>query len=433
MKKVKFLKALIALGVVAACGSTLAACSSSSDASGNASAGSGAVAATVNGVEILESEITDQVQAARTSYDLEDEEAWAKFLIDSSTTPEDVRKSIIDSRVDQELMKTGIQDMGLTVEDSEIDSYVESMRANFDSDEKWAEALEQAGFTEDSYRENIKDSLLQQKLNEHFENEAKVEDSDVLESANSIASYYDGAKRSSYILFAVDDSEDEQAMTSAKERAQAVLDEINAGADFAEKAKEASEDEATAANGGDAGWDVNNYISEEYANALDELEEGKVSGLVESEKGVYIIKCNEIFAAPEKITKLDQLPQEFRESVEQMAKSNKVQSDHDAWLKGLRDAADIVINDMPADVPYNVDLTAYQSSSDEAADTADGEDVDADGEADSAASADAEDAGEEGEEIVVEEESESSASAEDVLSEEDVELEPVGSDEAKSK
>ena len=433
MKKVKFLKALIALGVVAACGSMLAACSNSSDASGSASAGSGAVAATVNGIEILESDITDQVQAARTSYGLEEEEAWAKFLIDSSTTPEDVRKGIIDSRVDQELMKTGIQDMGLTVEDSEIDSYVESMRANFDSDEKWAEALEQAGFTEDAYRESIKNSLLQQKLNEHFENEAKVEDSDVLESASSIASYYDGAKRSSYILFAVDDSEDEQAMASAKERAQAVLDEINAGADFAEKAKANSEDEATAANGGDAGWDVNNYINEEYANALDELEEGKVSGLVETENGVYIIKCTEIFAAPEKLTKLDQLPQEFRDSVEQMAKSNKVQSDYDAWLKGLRDAADIVINDMPADAPYNVDLTAYQSSSEEAADTADGEDADADGEADPDASADAEGAGEDGEEIVIEEEGESPASAEDALSEEEVELEPVGSDEAKSK
>ena len=429
MKKVKYLKALIALGVVAACGCVLASCSSGSDASGSESAKSGAVAATVNGIEVFENEITDQVQAARQSYDLEDEEAWAKYLIDINTTPEDVRKGIIDARVDQELIKAGIQEMGLTVEDSEIDSYVESMRGNFDSDEAWADALEQAGFTEDSYRENIKDSLLQQKLNEHFEDEAKVEDKDMIESANSIASYYDGAKRSSYILFNVNDSGDEQAIADAKARAQAVLDEINAGADFAEKAKASSEDEATAANGGDAGWDVNNYIGEEYSTALDELTEGQVSDLVESDNGVYIIKCTEVFVAPEKLTKLDQLPQEFRESIEQMAKSTKVQNDYDAWLTGLRDAADIVINDMPADVPYNVDLSAYQTESGEAADTADGEDLDADGEADSDAAAE----GEEAEDVVVEEVDDASADAEEALAEEDVELEPVEEDEAKKQ
>lgn len=425
MKKAKYLKALIALGVVAACGCVLAACSGGSDASGSASAESGAVAATVNGEEILESEITDQVLAVRQSYDLEDDEAWARFLVDSNTTPEDVRKSIIDSLVDQKLVKVGIEDLGLSVEDSEIDSYVDSMRGNFDSDEAWAEALEQAGFTEDSYRENIKDSLLQQKLNEHFEEEAKVEDKDLIDSANSVASYYDGAKRSSYILFGVDDSEDEQAVADAKARAQATLDEINAGADFAEKAKESSEDEATAANGGDAGWDVNNYIGEEYAAALDELSEGQISDLVESDSGVYIIKCTEVFVAPEKLTKLDQLPEEFRSSIEQMAKSTKVQSDYNDWLQGLRDAADIVINDMPADAPYNVDLSAYQSESGEAADTADGEDLDADGETDSDdADADADADGEEEEEIIVEE-ADDAADAEEALTEEDVELEQV--------
>ena len=424
MKKVKFLKALIALGIVAACGCVLTACSGGSDAASGANAGSGAVAATVNDVEIFESEITDQVQAARQSYGLEEEEAWAKFLIDSATTPETIRKDMVDSRVNQELVKVGVQELNLSVEDSEIDSYVESMRSNFDSDEAWADALKQAGFTEESYRENIKESLLQQKLNEHFESEAKVEDADVLESASTVASYYDGAKRSSYILFAIEDAGDDQAKADAKARAQAVLDKINAGADFAEMAKENSDNEETAAKGGDAGWDTNNYIGEEFSAALDELDEGKVSDLVETDDGIYIIKCTEVFVAPEKVTKLDQLPEVCRESIEQMAKSNKVQSNYDAWLEGLRKAANIVINDMPADVPYNVDLTAYQSASSEAADTADGE-------ADSDAAADAE--SEEAEEIEIEEVDEASADAADVLTEEDVELEEVEKSSEASK
>ena len=56
---------------------------------------------------------------------------------------------------------------------------------------------------------------------------------------------YDGAKRSSHILF---DSGDE---ATARE----VLDKLNAGElDFAEAAKEYSKD-GSASDGGDVGWD----------------------------------------------------------------------------------------------------------------------------------------------------------------------------------
>ena len=38
---------------------------------------------------------------------------------------------------------------------SEVDSYVDKMKSNYDSDEKWQSALEQAGMTEDEYRSEI--------------------------------------------------------------------------------------------------------------------------------------------------------------------------------------------------------------------------------------------------------------------------------------
>ena len=44
---------------------------------------------------------------------------------------------------------------GVTVGSTEVDSYVDKMKSNDDSDEKWQSALEQAGMTEDGYRSEI--------------------------------------------------------------------------------------------------------------------------------------------------------------------------------------------------------------------------------------------------------------------------------------
>lgn len=354
MSKTKFLKAIVAAGVVAACMFGLAACQG-----GGSSAGG--TAATVNGTAISEDEVTNTIQTVRTQSGLEDEDAWGEFLASNAMTPESVREQIIDSLVDQQLVIQGAAELGVTVDSTEVDTYVESMKANFDSDEAWEQALSEAGFTEESYRESIENSLLQQAIGTYFEDNAEVADEDILESAKTYASYYDGAKRSSHILFKVDDTTDEAAMQAAREQAQQVLDQINGGLDFAEAAKQYSDD-SSAENGGDVGWDRLTTFVTAYQEALDGLEVDQVSDLVETEYGIHIIKCTEVFTAPEEVTSLDQIPEDFRDTITSMASSVKSNSDYTAWLDELRESADIVINDMPANVPYNVDMSKYETS-----------------------------------------------------------------------
>lgn len=380
MRMANFLKTMLAICVVAACACFLAACS------GSGSTG-GAAAATVNGNAISEEEVTETVQNVRAQSGIEEDDAWGEFLVANDMTPESVREQIIDSLVDQELVREGAAELGVTVEDSEIDTYVESMKGNFDDDEAWQDALKQAGFSEDEYRDSIRTSLLQQKLNQHFEDEADVSDEDILESAKTYAPYYDGAKRSSHILFKVDDTSDADAMKAAKEKAQGVLEEINSGSiDFADAAKKYSDD-SSADNGGDVGWDVTNSFVTAYTDALDKLDKDQVSDVVESEYGYHIIKVTDVYKAPDEVKKLSDLPKEFQDTVKDMAKSTKANTDYNDWLAKLKEAADIVINDMPADAPYNIDLAKYQeAASGEAAD------AEGSGEAASDEAADAEEA-----------------------------------------
>ena len=367
MKTAKLMKAMIAVGIVAVFSASLVACS------GGSSKG-GATAATVNGTAIPESEITNTIEGVRAQSGLDTEEAWGQFLASNGMTPESVRQQIIDSYVNQELIKIGAAELGVSVESSEIDTYVDSMKANFQDDAAWADALKQAGFTEESYRESISASMLQQQINAHFEEKAEVSDEDVLESAKNYASYYDGAKRSSHILF---DASDEATAAD-------VLARIKDGSlDFAEAAKQYSKD-SSAENGGDVGWDRATSFVAEYQTALDGLEVGEVSDLVTTDYGIHIIKCTEVFTAPAEITSIDQLPADFQETIKSMAASMKASTDYQEWLEKLKESADIVINDMPSDVSYNIDLSKYETSSASAAATS--------GEATSAEAASAESA-----------------------------------------
>lgn len=357
----KFIVAAAVAVVAATCAFGLVACQGAK--------ASGGTAATVNGTAIPEDKVTETIQTVRTQSGLEETDAWGQFLASNGMTPESVREQIINSLVDQELVKQGAAELGVTVDSSEIDTYVDSMKANFNDDESWKKALQEAGFTEDSYRESIQSSLLQQNVGKHFEEKAEVSDADYLESAKTYASYYDGAKRSSHILFKVEDTSDEAAMQAARDKAQDVLNQINSGAlDFAAAASQYSDD-SSKDKGGDVGWDRTSSFVTAYQSALDGLDVDQVSGLVESEYGIHIIKCTEVYHAPEEVTSLDQIPADFQETIKSMASSVKANSDYTTWLEGLREKAEIVINPMPKDVPYNVDMSKYETSSSAAAAT----------------------------------------------------------------
>lgn len=365
MSNSKFLKAIAVSCVAVACAFALAACSNNGSSSGTA--------ATVNGTPIPEDDVTNYIQSIRTSSGLEEEDAWGQFLAGQGMTPASVREQIIDSLVDQELVKQGAAELGVTVDSSEVDTYVESMKANFDGDEAWNNALSEAGFTEESYRESIESSLLSQAVGSHFEEEAKATDEDVIAAASTYATYYNGSKRSSHILFKVADVNDEAAMAEARAKAQSVLDQINNGLDFAEAAKQYSED-SSAEKGGDVGWDAMSSFVEEYQNALKELNVGQVSGLVQSSYGIHIIKCTDEFNAPEEITTMEQvnaIPEDLRNNITSMAGSTAANNAYNAWLEGLKENADIKINDMPSGLPYDVDMSKYESS--ESAEAASGE------------------------------------------------------------
>ena len=348
MKHKALLRKVSIIGVSAACCFALVGC-------GGTNYGyTGGVAATVNGSEIEEDTITKYIQDFRTSSELTTDQDWANWMNENSLDPETVRSQVIDYYTEVELKKQKKKKKGITVDESQVNEQIDTMKANYASDEEWQTALSSAGITEEQYRESIEDGLRDEALmNTIAGDSATAEDSQVLEMLNTYYTMFDGAKRSSHILFSSDD----------EATAQQVLDQINAGTlDFAEAAKQYSTDTASAENGGDVGWDAINTFVESYTTALDGLSKGQVSGLVTSDYGIHIIMCTDEFSCDGTATSLDAYPSEFVDYISNIVKSQNQSTAYNDWFTSYKEQADIQINDMPEDVPYNLDMTQYEST-----------------------------------------------------------------------
>ena len=354
MKQRSLLRSIPLFAIAIACSLALVGC-------GGGNYGyTGGTAATVNGKAIEEDTVTKYIQDFRTSSEMTDKDSWGKWLVSNQLDAKTIREQVIDYYVDIELTKQACEEKGITVEASEIDAQIEQMKSNYGDQKAWEEALAQNGINEEQYRESIENGMLTEKLTAAVAEEegAEASDDDVMNYLSMYASMFDGSKKSSHILFAADD----------EETAQEVLDQINSGElDFAEAAKQYSTDTGSAEKGCDVGWDAINSFVTDYGDALGDLDKGEVSGLVTSEYGIHIIKCTDTFDASVERDSLSDYPEEFVEYIRGIASSQTQSEAFDTWFNEYKESAEVVINDMPENVPYNVDLSQVSTEETESA------------------------------------------------------------------
>lgn len=112
-----------------------------------------------------------------------------------------------------------------------------------------------------------------------------------------------------------------------------VLNQIRAGANFADLAKKYSED-STAQNGGDLGWIVHGQTVPEFESAAFSLKPGQVSGLIKTVYGIHIIKLDDKQVAH--LQSFDEVKDSIRADLEKQQLADlqtKVASDLAAELK----------------------------------------------------------------------------------------------------
>lgn len=321
----------------------------------------GGVAATVNGVNIKEDTVTKQIMAVRSSLGYDKDEDWAQYLVDNSMTPESYREQVIDSYAESYLKQQAEKEYDITVTDEDLEkSWQEAAEAS-GGEEGFTKQIETYGFTKDSYKESLRSNLASQKLKEAVAGTEDPTDDEIVAYLNENLDVYNDARRSSNILIKVAEDATEEEDAEAKAKAQEVLDKIESGdMSFADAAKEYSEDTGSAQDGGDVGWDKLTTFVTEYQDALSGLSKGQVSGLVKTTYGYHIIECTDVFKVDGEVKKAKEVPEEIRTYITNILKTQAESTAYSEWWTEYKEKADISINEMPEDVPYNVSLKGVE-------------------------------------------------------------------------
>lgn len=274
------------------------------------------VAATVNGVEIYESDVTGEVESRREDLGLADDAEWQAYLSDRGMLIDDFRMQVVEDMVDNELIRQGASSLG-------IEATTESAEAE---------------------------------VRAYFQNSASEGEGGTQESLMYFLERYDGAKRSSHILIKANRADGVEGRMQAKQKANDLLGQIESGAiSFEDAARSSSDEQETAAAGGDVGWDCDVVLADAYQDVLDELSPGEVSEIIESELGYHIVKCTESCELQDaQIDSIDDLPEGIRDAAEQFLQHEAGDRAFETWLENLREAASININPMPDWVPYGI-------------------------------------------------------------------------------
>ncbi len=122
--------------------------------------------------------------------------------------------------------------------------------------------------------------ISEQELQEYFESEKAIGRFGGVEE-----------RRASHILVAVSDERDDAAARAA---AEAVLERIRAGEDFATLAKELSDDPGSGASGGDLGFAEPDIYAPAFRDAIVGAQPGELLGPVRTQFGYHVIRLEEI-------------------------------------------------------------------------------------------------------------------------------------------
>ena len=128
--------------------------------------------------------------------------------------------------------------------------------------------------------------------------------------------------RARHILIMADDKAPAEIHETAKAQIADIAERLKAGEDFAELAKEFSQD-GSASNGGDLGWFAPAQMVAPFATAVQALQPGEISGVVQTQFGYHLIKLEEKKAAG--TTPLDEVQDSIRTRLAQEEAAGRVQ------------------------------------------------------------------------------------------------------------
>jgi len=242
----------------------------------------------LNGDEISRDDLLDYAEGLR--------QRLTQNGTDPGVATAEFYRSALDQMMNGELLYAEAVAKGFEAPAAEVDAQLAGMKARFPSPEAFSEALTAQGLTEEDAAQEVRRGLSVQKLiDEDIATQVEL-------APDADRNYYDAnleqmqepeQVHASHILVLADEKASAEDRAAAKEKAESILKRVRDGEDFADLARENSDDPGSAQRGGDISWITPGQTVPPFEEAAFALQPGEISDLVETRFGYHIIRSEE--------------------------------------------------------------------------------------------------------------------------------------------
>lgn len=218
-------------------------------------------------------------------------------------------RQVLNELVDEEVLLLKAKDEKIEVPDAELQPNVERqvkrIRDQFKSEPEFREALRREGFgTPEEYRKTLTEqarrAALQQRVIDKLRQDGKLVPVSVSEADVTKAFEQNKGtlpRRPATVTFRqviVAPKPSDAAKAAARAKAESLLVELKAGADFEQVAKRESMDPSNKDIGGDLGWNRRGVMVPEFDRWMFALPPNQLSQVVETTFGFHIIRVDRV-------------------------------------------------------------------------------------------------------------------------------------------
>lgn len=210
--------------------------------------------------------------------------------------PDVLEKQLLDRLITERVLMQIAKESGIRVDDTQVERTIARIaQDNKLSIEDFRKAVEKEGMLFARYREDVRNEVIIQRLRDReVEGRVNVSDAEVDHFLATVAAQAGGdvEYQLSHILVLVPEQASPDQIEAKLRRAEDALRQIRTGADFGQVAAGYS-DAPDALQGGNLGWRAPARLPTVFADPVQRLKPGEVSGVLRSASGFHIVKLLE--------------------------------------------------------------------------------------------------------------------------------------------
>lgn len=204
-----------------------------------------------------------------------------------------LHKQILERLIVEKLQLEMAEKTGIRINDEMVNRVIANIaNENRLSMDQFRKVLQKDGFQFSDFRENIRREVTISRLRKmRVENKVSISEQEIDNYLNQFlkGKSSDDEYRLRHILIATPEAATPEQIEAARQKAQNVIDDLQKGADFSQKAIAVSNDEL-ALKGGDLGWRKAAQLPTLFTPIISKMRNNEIKGPLRSASGFHIIK-----------------------------------------------------------------------------------------------------------------------------------------------